>query len=55
MRAARILDVPPEWLWPDIEKADGGIAGGEGADLFATYERSLDRAWSESYPLDSAG
>jgi transcriptional regulator with XRE-family HTH domain len=28
-RAAKILDVPAEWLWPDLENAETGVGGGE--------------------------
>jgi transcriptional regulator with XRE-family HTH domain len=47
IRAAKILDVPAEWLWPDLERADSGIAGGEVVHFYPHRAQVPRSVWLE--------
>lgn len=47
MRAAKLLDVPAEWLWPDLEKADSGTADGEVAHFYPHRAQVPRNVWLE--------
>ena len=47
IRAAKILDVPAEWLWPDLERADSGIAGGEVVHFYPHRAQVPRNVWLE--------
>ena len=47
MRAAKILDVPAEWLWPDLERTDSGTAGGEVVHFYPHRAQVPRNVWLE--------
>lgn len=47
MRAAKLLDVPAAWLWPDLEKADSGTADGEVVHLYPHRAQVPRNVWLE--------
>ena len=46
-RAAKILDVPAEWLWPDLEKSETGVAGGEVVHFYPHRAQVPRNVWLE--------
>lgn len=47
MRAAKVLDVPAEWLWPDLENAETGAAGGEVVHFYPHRAQVPRNVWLE--------
>jgi transcriptional regulator with XRE-family HTH domain len=46
-RAGRILGVPPEWLWPDLDQAESGSSGGEVVAFYAHRSQVPKNCWLE--------
>ncbi|PPK94228.1 helix-turn-helix protein [Kineococcus xinjiangensis] len=46
-RAAKLLGVPANWLWPDLEKADSAETSGEVVNFYAHRSQVPKNCWLE--------
>jgi transcriptional regulator with XRE-family HTH domain len=46
-RAAKLLNVPPAWLWPDLEEAESGAGNGEVIGFYSHRAQVPKSLWLE--------